>query len=172
MLNEHSKNVIQWLEERFQLHSVKSFLLDFDTFQWKSIRHIINIYHIQTNIKHRPARPTNTYRFQNFVVYTEFRRNSKMYEFWNSETRRVQNFQNIYCVKSVQIRSFFWSVFSCIWTEYGYLTRKSPYSVQMRENTDHKNSVLGQFSCSGSWIRLWPRFFELFVWAIFLKVIR
>ena len=23
------------------------------------------------------------------------------------------------CVKSVQIRSFFWSVFSCIWTEYG-----------------------------------------------------
>ena len=25
----------------------------------------------------------------------------------------------IHYVKSVQIRSFFWSVFSCIWTEYG-----------------------------------------------------
>ena len=26
-----------------------------------------------------------------------------------------------HCVKSVQIRSFFWSVFSCTWTEYGDL---------------------------------------------------
>ena len=25
----------------------------------------------------------------------------------------------IHCVKTVQIRSYFWSVFSCIWTEYG-----------------------------------------------------
>ena len=24
-----------------------------------------------------------------------------------------------HCVKIVQIRSYFWSVFSCIWTEYG-----------------------------------------------------
>ena len=30
---------------------------------------------------------------------------------WNGEVN--------HCVKSVQIRSFFWSVFSCIWTEYG-----------------------------------------------------
>ena len=37
-------------------------------------------------------------------------------------------------MKSVQIRSFFWSAFSYIWTEY----RKSPYSVQIQENTDHK----------------------------------
>ena len=40
--------------------------------------------------------------------------------------------------KSVQIRSFFWSVFSCIRTEYGDLRSKSPYSVQMQENTDQK----------------------------------
>ena len=39
----------------------------------------------------------------------------------------------------------FWSLFSGIRTEYGYLLRKSPYSVQMRENTDQKNSVFGQF---------------------------
>ena len=32
-------------------------------------------------------------------------------------------------VKSIQIRSFFWSAFSCIRTEYGDLVRKSPYSV-------------------------------------------
>ena len=34
--------------------------------------------------------------------------------------------------------SYFWSVFSCIRTEYGYLFRKSPYSVQIQENTDQK----------------------------------
>ena len=26
-----------------------------------------------------------------------------------------------HCAKSVQIRGFFWSVFSCIWSKYGYL---------------------------------------------------
>ena len=34
--------------------------------------------------------------------------------------------------------SFFWSVFSRIWTEYGEILRISPYSVQMRGNTDQK----------------------------------
>ena len=43
-----------------------------------------------------------------------------------------------HCVKSVQIRSLFWSVFPCIRTEYEDLRSKSPYSVQMRENTDQK----------------------------------
>ena len=49
-----------------------------------------------------------------------------------------------HCVKSVQIRSFFWSVFSCIRTEY----EDSPYSVGIQENTDQKNSVFGHFSRS------------------------
>ena len=40
-----------------------------------------------------------------------------------------------HCVKCVQIRSYFWSVFSCIRTEYGDLLRKSPYSVRRQENT-------------------------------------
>ena len=35
---------------------------------------------------------------------------------------------------------FFWSVFSRIRTEYGDLFRKSPYSVQMLENTGQENS--------------------------------
>ena len=43
-----------------------------------------------------------------------------------------------HCVKSVQIRSFFWAVSSCIRTEYGDLFRKSPYSVRLQENTDQK----------------------------------
>ena len=53
-------------------------------------------------------------------------------------------------MKSVQIRSYFWSVFSCIRTEYGDLLRscirteygdllrKSPYSVCVQENVDQK----------------------------------
>ena len=44
-----------------------------------------------------------------------------------------------HCGKSVQIRSFFWSVFSCIWTEYENLRSKSPYLVQIQENRHQKN---------------------------------
>ena len=40
-----------------------------------------------------------------------------------------------HCVKSVQIRSYFWSVSSCIRTEY---ERISPYSVEIQENMDQK----------------------------------
>ena len=45
----------------------------------------------------------------------------------------------VHCVKSIEIRSFFWSVFSCNRTEYGDLRSKSPYSVRIHENTDQKN---------------------------------
>ena len=34
-----------------------------------------------------------------------------------------------HCVKGVQIRSSFWSVFCCFWTAYGDLRSTSPYSV-------------------------------------------
>ena len=43
------------------------------------------------------------------------------------------------CVKSVQIRSFLWSVFSRIRTECGDL-RKSLYFIRMRENTFQKKT--------------------------------
>ena len=41
-------------------------------------------------------------------------------------------------VKSVQIGSFFWSVFSGIRTKYGKILRIYPYSVQMQEITTQK----------------------------------
>ena len=47
--------------------------------------------------------------------------------------------KNQHCMKIVQIRSFFWSVFSRIWTEY---------SVQIRKIRTRKNSVFGHFSRS------------------------
>ena len=48
--------------------------------------------------------------------------------------------KRLHCVKSVQIRSFFWSVFSRFRTEYGEMRSPSisPYSVRMRENADQK----------------------------------
>ena len=42
-------------------------------------------------------------------------------------------------MKSVQIRSFFWSVFSCVRNEYGDLLREPLYLVRIQENTDPKN---------------------------------
>ena len=49
-------------------------------------------------------------------------------------------------MKSVQIRSFFWSVFIRIQTEYGDVLRIFPYSVQMQENTDQKKLCIWTLS--------------------------
>ena len=43
------------------------------------------------------------------------------------------------------LSEFFWSVFSHIRTEYRDILRISQYAVQMRENTDQKNSKYGHF---------------------------
>ena len=60
----------------------------------------------------------------------------------------------MHCVKSVQIRRFFWSISSCILTKYGGLLHKSPYSVQKQENTDQKKS------------RIWKRFTQSWLWGL------
>ena len=46
----------------------------------------------------------------------------------------------LHCVKSVKIRSFFWSVFSCIRTEYGDLRSKAPYSVRILDKYGPKKT--------------------------------
>ena len=51
---------------------------------------------------------------------------------------RSLTLEQVHCAKSIQIRSFFWSVFSCIESEY-------------REIRTRKNSVFGHFSRSGSY---------------------
>ena len=50
----------------------------------------------------------------------------------------LNSHNNPHCVRSVQIRSFFWSVFFRIRTDYGDLLSKFPSSVRLRENTDQK----------------------------------
>ena len=51
-------------------------------------------------------------------------------------------------LKSVQIRSFFWPVFSHTRAEYGDLLFKSPYSARIRKNTDRKKLRIWTLSCS------------------------
>ena len=50
-----------------------------------------------------------------------------------------------YTAWKVSVYRFFWSVFSHIRTEYGDICSISPYSVQMRESTEKKNSEYGHF---------------------------
>ena len=45
-------------------------------------------------------------------------------------------------MKSIQIRSFFWSVFSRIRTEYGEILGIFLYSVRMWENTDQQKLLI------------------------------
>ena len=60
-------------------------------------------------------------------------------------------FSQIHYVKSVQIRSFFWSVFS------RNRTGISPYSLQVRENTDQEK------------LRIWTHFTQWsFSWCFWL----
>ena len=66
-------------------------------------------------------------------------------------------------MKCVQIRSFFWSVFSRIWTKYGKIQSISPYSVHMRENTNQKK------------LRIWAHFMQCtitvkFILLVFVRV--
>ena len=55
------------------------------------------------------------------------------------------------CMNTLPLRKrcpyskFFWSVLSCMRTEYGEIRSISPCSVQMRENKDQKNSEYGHF---------------------------
>ena len=55
---------------------------------------------------------------------------------------------NSYCVKSVQIRSYFWSVFSCIQTKYGEIWSTPYIQSKYRKKRTRNNSVFGHFSRS------------------------
>ena len=52
---------------------------------------------------------------------------------------------NLYYVKSVQIRSLFWSVFSCIRTEYGDLPWISVFSPNTAKYGPEKTPYLDKF---------------------------
>ena len=74
---------------------------------------------------------------------------------WKSEDLYFHDHISRHCVKNVQIRSSFWSVFSCIRTE---LLRRSPYSVPIQENTDQKDSIFGHFPRSTNEVEFGRKF--------------
>ena len=62
--------------------------------------------------------------------------------------------QAFYCTKNVQIRSFSWSVFSRIWTEYGDLRSILRIQSKYGKIPTRKNSVFVHFSRSVFYQRL------------------
>ena len=69
----------------------------------------------------------------------------------SSATYDINIHDEKHCVKSVQIRSFSWSVFSCIRTENVDLRSKSPYSVRIKKNQDQKKlSIWALFTLKNS----------------------
>ena len=74
------------------------------------------------------------------IALNHLDRNGKLLEIlgYPSNNRVLRTGTESHCAKSVQIRSNFWHVFSCIRTEYGDSLCKSLYSVRIQENTDQK----------------------------------
>ena len=64
-----------------------------------------------------------------------------------SRLANMEDFFKGHCVKSVQIWIYFWSVFSCIWTEYGEIWSLRIQS-EYRKMWTRNNSVFGHFSRS------------------------
>ena len=74
-----------------------------------------------------------------------------------NQSLRHGYFLHYHCVKSVHIRSFFWSVFSRIRTKYRSI---SPYSVRMRGNTDQKK------------LRIWTLFTQCIIIIIGIYLLK
>ena len=60
--------------------------------------------------------------------------------------KTLLNFHRKALYKKCPHSEFFWSALSRIWIEDGELKSKSPFFVQMWENTDQKNFKFGPFS--------------------------
>ena len=111
---------------------------------------LLTLYHFPpafTNFCLFLSPSTNFYQFfttshQRLPSFTTF---INFYQFLFYFTNFYQIFINskwfyFHCVKNVQIRSFFWSVFCCIWI----IQEIQEY----RKRTTRKNSVFEQFSFS------------------------
>ena len=74
---------------------------------------------------------------QNANVIEKYKEHASIIVIKNAFSCQLISFEAVR-VKSIQIRSYFWSVFFCIRTEYGNLRCKSPYLVQILEHKDQK----------------------------------
>ena len=68
------------------------------------------------------------------LLYSMFKFQCSQFDIFVMENNKECNTLHEKCPNT----KFFWSMFSCIRIEYGDLLRKSPHSVQIKEDTDHK----------------------------------
>ena len=99
-------------------------------------------------IQYKKQKPKSIqYRnYKHFPEYTLSLYKQCFYKQNQAELRKNQaKAKHHHCVKSDQIRRFFWSVFSWIQTEYRDLRSKSLYSVWIQGNTDQKKLRIWTF---------------------------
>ena len=108
------------------------------------IKNIINIFKLRkesTTLKDKMIRDINTLLEQQEEYYYKLVR---VGNFWNNIYNEYES--NLNTNKNLSLREkcpyseFFCSVYSSIRTEYREIQSGSPYSVQMQENMDQKNS--------------------------------
>ena len=80
-----------------------------------------------------------------FIVDNETCSSTIVFAYYFHMLYQSYSFLEQHCVKSVQIRSFFWYIISRIRTEYGEIRSISPYLARMRENTDQKKLRIWTF---------------------------
>ena len=78
---------------------------------------------------------------------------------------RVRVYLKYHCVKSVQIRSYFWSVFSCIRPEY---------EISLREKCTNTELFLVRIFLYSAWIQRFTPYLDTFhaVYMVFWRIWR
>ena len=77
-------------------------------------------------------------KINHFNCFQLLRSDNKLYLSQTFIMKSIRRLDKKFCVKSAEIWSFFWSMFSRIRTEYGDLRSKSSNSVRIRENKNQK----------------------------------
>ena len=94
-----------------------------------------------------PSENTKNLRFSD--VYRRYRKRPVA---WNELINYMNNVIKVILGAATEEKcpysEFFWPAFLQIRTEYGEILHISPYSFQMRKNTDEKNSEYGHISRS------------------------
>ena len=97
------------------------------------VKHLVielrtDFYCLRTEFTHRQNRKTLRYLTRDASLEQVPVNHSRYCIYVSYLTQTTQIAWRYHCIRNVQIRSFFWSVFSSIRTEYGDWLRNSPYS--------------------------------------------
>ena len=96
------------------------------------------------------------------IIRTSFLQNTsgQLLLFQDVNLLAANTCQHYHCVNRVQIESFFWTVFSCIRTEYGDLLRKSVFSPNTGKYGPEKTLYLDTFHAVGIFTENFTIFFS------------